>query len=175
MSTDPESHQRNQRASLAAYLAGRQEAVLAAWKAVVDADPELEIASRISLLHFRDLAPDVLKDYEARLVAGAESAVPEEPKDVRLEQHGLHRWQQGYSLRELIREWRHLQLCLLDELESYDAAHPEMNPAVMSFARRLWVQLCGEGMTRSVEEYTPASRRRRRRVSWSTCTRPWIS
>jgi hypothetical protein len=39
--------------------------------------------------------------------------------------HGLHRWQQGFRLRELTREWGYLQLCVVDEVESYAKANPD--------------------------------------------------
>jgi hypothetical protein len=37
------------------------------------------------------------------------------------EEHGLHRWQQGYDHSQTMREWAHLHICLLDELEQYAA------------------------------------------------------
>ena len=40
--------------------------------------------------------------------------------------HGLQRWHQGYRLREVTREWGHLQLVLLDELERYASARMHM-------------------------------------------------
>lgn len=144
--------------ALADHLAGRREEVIAAWTAVVEADPELPTASSISLLHFRDLIPDVLESYEQRLRRGPGPQPPDEPEHQRIAEHGQHRWQQGYSLRELIREWGHLQLTLLEELERYGAAHPGLRPEVMPFARRLWVRRCGDGMTGSVEQYARLQR-----------------
>ena len=144
--------------ALADHLAQRREDLVKAWTATVEADPELPIVSSISLLHFRDLVPDVLESYEQRLRRGPGPQPPDEPEHQRLAEHGLHRWQQGYSLRELIREWGHLQLTLLDELERYGAAHPGLRPEVMPFARRLWVRRCGDGMTSSVEQYARLQR-----------------
>jgi signal transduction histidine kinase len=135
---------------LASYLAARQEEILQAWHEVVEADPELETASVISITHFRNLIPDVLRAYEQALRAGSGDPVQEE-KDI--SDHGLHRWQQGYSLRELIREWGHLQLCVLDELERYRSANPEVPHEAMAAARRSWVQLCSVGMCKSAERY----------------------
>src|SRR5687768_18268448 len=49
---------------------------------------------------------------------------------------------QGYQLRELVREWGHLQMCVAEELERYAAMHPSLEPRVMPTARRAWAQLC---------------------------------
>jgi signal transduction histidine kinase len=136
---------------LASYLAARREEVLQAWREVVEADPEMATASVISLTHFRNLIPDVLRAYEQALRTGSGDPVQEEEKDI--SGHGLHRWQQGYSLRELIREWGHLQLCVLDELERFRAANPEVGHEEMAAARRSWVRLCSVGMCKSAERY----------------------
>ncbi|MFP5284779.1 MAG: sensor histidine kinase, partial [Thermoanaerobaculia bacterium] len=88
---------------------------------------------------------------EQALRKGSGDPVREHEKDI--SDHGLHRWQQGYSLRELIREWGHLQLCVLDELERYRAANPEVGHEAMAAARRSWVQLCSVGMCKSAERY----------------------
>ena len=50
----------------------------------------------------------------AALMAAADAI--EEHKQVAAS-HGAVRWQQGYKLVEVMREWRHLHLCLVDELE----------------------------------------------------------
>ena len=68
-------------------------------------------------------------------------------------EHGLQRWQQGYQLRELIREWGHLQISVADELERYAASHPDLEPSVMPTARRAWAQLCADGVTDSATQY----------------------
>ena len=65
----------------------------------------------------------------------------------------MQRWQQGYQLRELIREWGHLQICVADELERYAASHPDLEPSVMPTARRAWAQLCADGVTDSATQY----------------------
>ena len=67
--------------------------------------------------------------------------------------HGLQRWQQGYDLREVTREWGRLQLCLVDELERYATSHTGIDPRVMSIARRVWAEVCAEGATESVTKY----------------------
>jgi signal transduction histidine kinase len=67
--------------------------------------------------------------------------------------HGLQRWQKGYDLREVTREWGKLQLCLADELESYASSHPGIEPSVVNTARRVCTELCTEGASESVAKY----------------------
>src|SRR6185369_5338978 len=67
--------------------------------------------------------------------------------------HGLQRWQQGYQLRELVREWGNLQICVAEELERYSDAHPDLEPDVMPSARRAWLRLCADGVAESATQY----------------------
>jgi signal transduction histidine kinase len=68
-------------------------------------------------------------------------------------EHGLQRWQQGYQLSELIREWGYLQMCVAAELERYAAEHPSLDPSVMPAARMAWAKLCADGVTGSATQY----------------------
>lgn len=137
---------------LAAYLAERREALLQAWEKAVQDDPVLKTPDSLSITHFRDLVPQVLESFEDRLRATGfdESTLASEETD-RVIEHGVHRWEQGFSLHELVREWQHLQLAVQEELERY--ADPEVEPAAMAAARRLWTRVCGEGVAESVAQY----------------------
>jgi len=55
--------------------------------------------------------------------------------------------------REAIREWAHLQYCVLNELEDYALAHASLQATVMPIARRALVRLCGEGVCQSASSY----------------------
>src|SRR4029077_9554368 len=125
-----------QSTALAKHLAARRTAILQAWRTAVDGDPRLVAASSLPRTQFYDHIPGVLDAIERKLHAWPvrESASAEEEQNQDAASHGLVRWQQGLPLREVTREWGHLHLCLLDELESYTLAHPELEPGVMSFA-----------------------------------------
>lgn len=139
---------------LASYLAGRREALIEAWMKAVEDDPELKTASSLSFTHFRDLMPDVLKSFEDRLRAtGFDESALEAEEENRVVEHGLHRWKQGFLLHELVREWHHLQIVVQEELEGYAEAHPLLDPDAMATARRLWTEVCGQGVEASVAEY----------------------
>ena len=140
---------------LAAFLAGRREHILVNWRRAVDADPELTTASTITRAQFIDHIPAVLDAFEWRLSAQhpADRAQAREEQKQSAAEHGLHRWQQGYNQPDTMREWGHLHLCLLQELESFQALHAGADTGAMQIARRELVRLCSEGVCASATRY----------------------
>src|SRR5215469_16430492 len=141
--------------SLAQHLATRRQAILGNWQHSVELDPELTTSSGLSRAQFNDHIPQVLDAFERRLQAvdPVEKEVAFEDQKLSAAEHGLHRWQQGYHQRETIREWGHLQICVLSELEDYGQAHAQLQQSVMPIARRALVRLCAEGVCESAASY----------------------
>jgi signal transduction histidine kinase len=139
---------------LAFELLERREAILDAWREAGDAGPG-NIASSLSRAQFNDHIPAVLDCLAATLRSWPEEQDAEAAKlqADRVCEHGLQRWQQGYPLRELIAEWGHLQVVVVDELERYAEEHRSLDPSVMPTARRVWAQLCAGGVTQSATQY----------------------
>jgi signal transduction histidine kinase len=136
-------------------LSTRRQALLGNWQRSIERDPELTTSSGLSRAQFNDHIPEVLDAFERRLQARdpVEKELAFEDQRSSAADHGLHRWQQGYRQREAIREWGHLQYWILNELEEYALAHPELHPTVMPVARRALVRLCGEGVCESAASY----------------------
>lgn len=139
--------------ALAAELASRRPAILRAWREAVDADPRLTTGSTLPRSQFHDHIPAVLDAFEDRLRQS-------EPVDaVRREQHehaaahGLQRWQQGYNLREVAREWGHLHVILVDELEAFALREPKPAAEAMSIARRALAELFSQAVSESTSQY----------------------
>lgn len=150
----PANSAMKQLSALASELLERRDAILEAWRAAGEHDTERSIASSLSRVQFNDHIPAVL-DCLAHTIQGWPG---DQGPDGQIEsgkacEHGLQRWQQGYQLRELIREWGHLQMCVAGELERYAADHPGLEPSVMPAARRAWTQLCADGVTESATQY----------------------
>jgi len=141
--------------ALAAYMRQSREKLLAAWRQRVEHDPELTTANSITRSQFTDSIPRVLDAFEQAL--RADDAIRETRADMEqregASEHGLHRWQQGYDLRETLREWAHLHQCILAELEAYSEAASGLAPEVMRRAREALVRLCGEGACESAARY----------------------
>src|SRR4029450_7597467 len=103
-----------QLATLASHLTSRRAAILEAWRSSVDKDRELTAPSALPRTQFNDHIPELLNAFEKRLHVWPRpegSALEQQRKD-EAASHGLQRWQQGYRLREVTREWGHLQMCL---------------------------------------------------------------
>jgi signal transduction histidine kinase len=160
-------------AVLAAHLAARRPAILRAWQEAVEADPELTASSSLARAQFTDHIPQLLAAFERRLRAldPLEKEVAFDDQITSAAEHGVHRWQQGYNQREAIREWSHLQYCLLIELENYARPHPELQGNVMPTARRALVRMCGEGVCESASSYErlqrAAAASRVRELEWA--------
>ncbi len=150
--TDPAAEGLRQ---LAAHLALRREAILSAWRRAVDADPDLTTGSSITRAQFIDHIPAVLDAFEHRLRAQnpADRIRAREEQKASAGEHGLHRWQQGYNQPDTMGEWGHLHLCLLEELDSYEAGDAGVNATAMQRARRELVRLCSDGVCASANRY----------------------
>jgi len=144
-----------QLSALASYLEARREAILGAWRKAIDRDPEMATGASLPRAQLDDHIPALLDAFGRRLrvLTVKETAAFKEADKGDASAHGLQRWQQGYDLREVTREWGRLQLCLGDELESYASSHAGVDPGVMSTARRVWAELCTEGASESVAKY----------------------
>lgn len=141
--------------TIADHLRVRRPSILDAWRARVDNDPDLTTGSALSRTLFNDHIPDILDSFARRLKAWPDEIAVQVQKQEGegMAAHGLHRWQQGFRLRELTREWGYLQLCLVDELESYAHAHPELEPTALATALRALTHLCVAGVSDSAEQY----------------------
>jgi hypothetical protein len=141
-----------------------REKLLTEWRQRVEQDPELTTASSITRSQFTDSIPKVLDAFEQAL--RADDAIRETQADMEqregASEHGLHRWQQGYDLRETLREWAHLHQCILAELESILNGRRDLRQ-VTRRAREVLVRLCGEGAS-ECRAITACSRPRLGRV-----------
>jgi signal transduction histidine kinase len=140
---------------LALHLSSRREVILLNWRQAVEDDPRLTTASKLSRSQFNDHIPEVLDAFERDLCSRERADKAEASADEResAAEHGTHRWQQGYDQREVMCEWSHLQLCLLDELERYEGAHVPLASSAIVLARRALTLLCSEGVIESAARY----------------------
>jgi signal transduction histidine kinase len=136
------------------HLASRRSAILQAWRSAVDADPELTTASSLPRSQFYDHIPQLLDVFERKLRTWRrpDAATDDEVKDDAAG-HGMQRWQQGYHLREVTREWGHLEHSLLDEVEGAPLASSPEAANAMGIARRVLVEFCNEGVSASTVQY----------------------
>jgi signal transduction histidine kinase len=143
-----------QRAALGARFRARIPALLAAWHAAIDADPKLKTGDSLPRSQLDDHLPRWLSSFADLLAAGhvATAIAPLEQEAQDAEAHGLQRWQQGYDLHEVTREWGCLHRCLVAELEEI-ARDPAFGPEVLAEARTKLAAQVSEATTTSAEEY----------------------
>lgn len=141
--------------ALAAYLERQRDDLLRLWREEISRDPEVTSNSGLSRSLLEDHIPEILADFERRL--RAEHALHAMQVDLQhrrdAAEHGRQRWQQGYDVRETMREWGHLQSVVLKELERYAAQCPDLDPGVMTTAREMLTKLCMEGNCESASRY----------------------
>jgi signal transduction histidine kinase len=143
-----------QLATLVSFLSSRRQGILHAWRSAVLEDPDLKTASKVSVLHFEDSIPRMLESFEQMLAIASDRSRSRKDEE-KAHEHGAHRWLEGYSLRELVQEWGHLQVCVMDELDQYaEARYDQLFPKVLRFGRRLWLKLSGEAISDSIEQFT---------------------
>ena len=147
---------RQQLEALSEYLGTRRKAILLAWQKAVGADPEQTTARSLTRGQFNDHIPEVLDAFERALRArpgGTEARAADLEQKQEEVKHGLHRWQQGYRLQELMHEWGHLQRCLFEAMETFAEAHPELERATLMEANRQMITLVNEAIGESAGQY----------------------
>ncbi len=144
-----------QMVELVAHLSHQRNVILQRWRTATEESPGVLIASSLTRLQFNDHIPEMLDAYNRSLLSWPDppsiSSQLDETKQVT--EHGLQRWQQGYQLRDLTREWGHLHMCVLEELDNYALANPTLKIDVITAARHAWSQLCWDGISDSSTQY----------------------
>ncbi|MCF0055065.1 sensor histidine kinase [Dyadobacter sp. CY356] len=101
--------------ALVGFLRSKRESILNYWRQVCEQDENLNSKASYSREEFNDQVPLLLNIIEKDLL--------DEPSENDLIQvaneHGLHRWQSGYDLHELIIEFELLFKILLDQTQQF--------------------------------------------------------
>ena len=142
--------------ALSDLFAARRENILEAWRKADRADPDQTTGRSLTLGQFLDHIPEMLDAFEYRLRSrpgGADARAADSDQKIEGVKHGLHRWQQGYRLQELINECGHLQLSLNSELRRIEAEHPEIEPATVAEAQRQIMALVNDTISESAGQY----------------------
>ena len=136
-------------------LAERRADILANWVARVDADPKLLTGASLPLAQLHDHLSALLEDFEARLgmvgETARQAAAGVQAGDAAA--HGLHRWQQGFDLSEVVRELGRLNETVVVEIDRC-ASDPEFASHDLSReVHRIWAGIYGVATSSSVEQF----------------------
>ena len=146
----------SQLAALADHHARRREQILQRWRDAARADPVQTTVDSLTRTQFNDHIPAFLDGLQRKLRSrpgSVNAAVADGVLGREEVQHGLQRWQQGYTLLELMREWGHLHLCLFDEIQHFAAETPDLTPEALAAAHRELAVLINEGVAESANQY----------------------
>jgi signal transduction histidine kinase len=135
--------------ALADHLKLRRKEILATWRRLASADPMLTSADHLSRLTFYNHIPDTLDVLDQSLRGTSRRSNAAEAAE-----HGSQRWQQGYALTELVREFTHLHLCLLRETEDFAARLPAGQHHAIAQARELVALAIHDAVTTSIARYS---------------------
>ncbi len=142
--------------ALSDLLVARRDAILEAWRKLDSSDPEQKTGRALTLGQFLDHIPAILDTYGHKLRSrrgGASDRASDVEEEEDAVKHGLHRWQQGYRLKELISECGNFQLCVFDELGRIFADHPELEHATLLEAHRQLLHLINDIISGSAAQY----------------------
>jgi len=151
-------------AELGAYLVENQETSLESWQQACEKDPSLPTIITLTRHDFTDRVPDLLTVLSQRLEAQAELALTNRLVAETLQnfiddpillarEHGMHRWQKGYRLQELMSEIAHLHQCLIHQTKDFWADFPNPDPAMLLEADQIGTRLIHEVISGSVIQY----------------------
>lgn len=138
-------------AGMAEHLRTHREAILERWRLATEEAPGVTIVSTLTRVQFNDHIPGVLDAY-GRILKAWPALLQSDEKE-QIVEHGLQRWQQGYQLRDLTREWGHLNICVMEELDHFAQASPDLAHDAMIAARQAWTKLCWDGISDSTTQY----------------------
>src|SRR5271156_6342238 len=147
-------------ARVAAHLKARRAQILTQWHHKVAGDPGVGAASSLARAQFIDHIPRILDAFERALTArsrqGEAAAAADELAGAA--EHGEHRWLHGYNSRETLREWGHLHMCMLGELELFALDAADIDAAAVSDARIMLAQLFVDCMVESAASHAALER-----------------
>ena len=136
-------------------LAERRGDILANWTARVTADPRLLTSASLPLAQLHDHLTALLVDFEARLcvVGTVQREAAEDVQAGDAAAHGLHRWQQGFDLTEVVRELGRLNQTVVAEIDRCAAEPGLEGQDLSSEVHRRWAALYGVATSSSVEQF----------------------
>lgn len=149
------SERHDQLAAFGARLKERREAILDSWKARVAADPRLATGNSLPTEQLHDHLTALLEDFERRLSMSSSGAraSSEDAQIGDAAAHGLHRWQQGFDLSELVRELGRLNESVIAEIDRC-ATDPDLQATHLSGeVRQVWATLFSMAISSSAAQY----------------------
>lgn len=136
-------------------LESGSETIVRAWSEKVSSDRRVKSDAQLDYLQLIDHVPQIIEELRQAL---ARDASPDTGSLRKGKEHGRMRWQQGYELKEVIRELMLLRTTLMEFIET---SRDKMSAQTFEPLARAYRQLnafMDEELYRTVEAYLEAPR-----------------
>jgi two-component system, chemotaxis family, CheB/CheR fusion protein len=139
---------------LADYILAARESIIERWVAEVIDHPEVPSARKLTREELIDHLPALLDQLAARLREGT----PPVPGGTQAHAHGLHRWQQGFAVEEMIREAGLVRRIVAVEcLDAFRLEEPAFRAASRHEAEAVIHQFLTDMVAESARQFAAAS------------------
>jgi len=138
-------------ALLSDHIHDHQSHLVDAWWEICEKDVLLGPVGKLTREQFRNNIPSALKGFRAVIHSTDENVLDLIHEEVA--KHGHHRWKQGFNLRELIRDWGHLNRALVRDMERFFSSHQALNTDAHQIALDRLALFITEATSGSVQRY----------------------
>ena len=132
-------------------LSRGSEQIVRTWSEKVMSDRRVQSDSQLSYMQLIDHIPQIIEELKQAM-----ATCPPEESIKQGDKHGRQRWQQGYELKEVIRELILLRATLLEFLETYRGAMRQHSLDQLTRAYRQINGFMDEELYKTVEAYLEA-------------------
>lgn len=136
---------------VACHLRDQQELIVDRWRKACEQDEGLEVVHRLTREEFRNNIPGVIE-----ALCDALTTSPREPSDTtrtEVGKHSHHRWKQGFHLRQLIRDWGHLNRVLIAVVNEFSCVNPDCQESDRSKANDRLAAFITDAVSSSVRRF----------------------
>ena len=130
-------------------LKNGQETIVQRWAEKVNSDRRVQSDAQLSYVQLIDHVPQIVE--ELRVALTEDSTGSYTLKEGR--QHGRMRWQQGYELKEVVRELTLLRATLMEFIDNYRGALALHSPEKISQSYHKINGFIDEELYKTVEAY----------------------
>jgi signal transduction histidine kinase len=110
---------------LSEFIHTHQTELVEDWWNACEQDALLQPVGKLTREEFRNNIPAAIEGFRTILISVEDELMEVIRKEVA--KHGHHRWRQGFNLRELIRDWGHLNRTLIRVIERFFESIEEMD------------------------------------------------
>ncbi|MEW6734975.1 MAG: sensor histidine kinase [Acidobacteriota bacterium] len=137
--------------SLALYILAQRDEIITRWSEAVRQDPEIKSSDTITYRQLIQYMPKLFDGLYSRLQNYDQGVSATAERASRI--HGFHRWQQGYNLSDLLREFSRLRTILLEYLTAFEQEHTDLTPPIDLAARKIVSEFLDEMALASVQQF----------------------